>query len=180
MQCRTTGFDGLTHDSQWKEIDGGQLMDSKLKCVFVMPNDDGCSSVGAPNDNVNNVKSDNYQSAAKQSGVPPSPKVSPPPQATTFPPPGPSMEVPDRHNNRGTGKDLSPKRERNNPPPHRLSPFFHSVTQLFPRFSLLSSLVPAIEVLPFLGRRAAASLPPFEAPSSSIHPRRRMGSRTDG
>ena len=31
---------------QWKDTDNGQLMDSKLKCVFVLPNDDGGSAAG--------------------------------------------------------------------------------------------------------------------------------------
>ncbi len=57
-----------TFSPQWKETDSTQLMDSKLKCVFVLPNDDGMSSAGsgagvaAPD--VGNTKT-----------IPPSPKV---------------------------------------------------------------------------------------------------------
>ena len=32
---------------QWKEVDTTQLMDSKLKCVFVMPDNNGMSAGSA-------------------------------------------------------------------------------------------------------------------------------------
>ncbi len=54
-------------------------MDSKLKCVFVLPNEEGSSGAG-PAADVGNAKTDNYASVKQP--IPPSPKVSsgsPPP-----------------------------------------------------------------------------------------------------
>ncbi len=58
-------------ESLWKETDPSALMDSKLKCVFVMPDGPG----GVTSDvEINNIKSDFGGVMPKQS-IPPSPKV---------------------------------------------------------------------------------------------------------
>ena len=45
---------GLDYDCfvffQWKEVDSSQLMDSKLKCVFVMPENGNVSDPAAPSE----------------------------------------------------------------------------------------------------------------------------------
>ena len=49
---------------QWKETDANQLMDSKLKCVFVMPDLDGA------------FKEETQDNKTAMHPIPPSPKVS--------------------------------------------------------------------------------------------------------
>jgi len=73
----------INPDTLWKETDGSQLMDSKLKCVFVMPDNNSVTSNGAA-PSVDHAKQD-YHSVSSSVSAPPnkpsmaassSPKVS--------------------------------------------------------------------------------------------------------
>jgi hypothetical protein len=55
---------------QWKETDANQLMDSKLKCVFVLPEEN--SSGAMAGNNRDDVSKSDYQS---KQAIPASPKV---------------------------------------------------------------------------------------------------------
>ena len=48
---------------QWKDTDGSQLMDSKLKCVFVMPDNNMVTSNGSAPSSLDHAKPDPYHQA---------------------------------------------------------------------------------------------------------------------
>ena len=58
---------------QWKETDGSQLMDSKLKCVFVMPDNIGVTANGAAS-SVDHAKQD-YHPVSSSVPAPPKPSL---------------------------------------------------------------------------------------------------------
>ena len=62
---------------QWKETDGSQLMDSKLKCLFVMPeNNGGVTANGAASND--HAKQDYHHSVSSSVPVPGKPASSSP------------------------------------------------------------------------------------------------------
>lgn len=62
----------INPDTLWKETDGSQLMDSKLKCVFVMP-ENSVTSNGAAS-SVDHAKQD-YHSVSSSVSAPPKPSL---------------------------------------------------------------------------------------------------------
>jgi hypothetical protein len=60
----------INQDTLWKETDANQLMDSKLKCVFVLPEEN--SSGAMAGNNRDDVSKSDYQS---KQAIPASPKI---------------------------------------------------------------------------------------------------------
>lgn len=54
----------INQDTLWKETDGNQLMDSKLKCVFVMPEENSGSGVTSNGASSEYAKADQFSAAS--------------------------------------------------------------------------------------------------------------------
>lgn len=67
----------INQDTLWKDTAGGQLMDSKLKCVFVMPENSVANGGASSTSNIDNNKTDFHVSNANVQATKPnsSPKV---------------------------------------------------------------------------------------------------------
>jgi len=63
----------LNQDTLWKDTDGSQLMDSKLKCVFVMPDNNMVTSNGSAPSSLDHAKTDPYHSVSSSVSAPPKP-----------------------------------------------------------------------------------------------------------